>query len=205
MCAVEVFSIVKDIALAGAACVTAYVAYTGLEKWQKELRGKANFDVARELAKSVYMLRDQISYCRSPFAAAAEFPEDYYKGERARKHTPEEEGQAWAYIYSKRWEPVGTAMQAFDASILEAEALWGKTIKEKTTELRKCVRSLQVDIESFIQNKYSGGANFKDDKFRRMVEEGVWDIKSEKNELTQRINKAIEGIEAEIRPHLSRS
>jgi hypothetical protein len=93
MSAVELFSIVKDIALAGAACITAYVAFTGLEKWQKELRGKANFDVARKLAKSVYMLRDQISYCRSPFVAAAEFPEGYYKGEMERKHSPEEEGQ----------------------------------------------------------------------------------------------------------------
>jgi hypothetical protein len=151
------------------------------------------------------MLRDQISYCRSPFTAAAEFPEDYYKGELGRKHSAEEEGQAWAYIYSQRWEPVGTAIQSFDAATLEAEALWGKPIKDKTLELRKCVRSLQVDIESFIRNKYSGGANFKDGEFGRKVEEGIWDIKSEKNELTQRINKAIEDIEAEIRPHLSRS
>lgn len=203
MCAVEVFSIMRDIALAGAACITAYVAFTGLEKWQKELRGKANFDVARELAKSVYLLRDQVSYCRSPFTAAAEFPEDY-RG-KSGKHSSEEEGQAWVHVYKKRLEPLSTAVQAFDAATLEAEALWGNPIKEKTLKLRQCVQSLQVDIEAFIRDKYSGGEDFKDNEFAKEVKEGIWDVKSEKNKLTQRINKSIEEIETEIRPHLSRS
>ncbi len=203
MCAVEVFSMIKDIALAGAACVTAYVAFTGLEKWQKELRGKANFDVARELAKSVYLLRDQISYCRSPFTAASEFPQNYRGG--LGKQSAEEEGQAWAHVYAKRWEPVGTAVQAFDAATLEAEALWGKEIKEKALELRRCVWALQVDIEAFIRNKYSGGEDFRDREFGKKIKEGIWDMKSEENELTRRINNAIEEIETEIRPHLSRS
>jgi hypothetical protein len=202
MSAVEVFSIIKDIALSGAACVTAYVAFTGLEKWQKELKGRANFDAARELAKSVYSLRDQISYCRSPFTASSEFPENYQSSDR---HSAEEEGQAWAHVYSKRWEPVSIAVQAFDTATLESEAIWGNTIKEKAMELRRCVRSLQADIESFIDDKYSGGEIFKDMDFAKKVKEGIWDIKSEKNELTERINKVIEEIESEIRPHLSRS
>jgi hypothetical protein len=203
MCEPEIFAIVKDIALSGAACVTAYVAYTGLGKWQKELNGKANFDVARALAKSIYALRDEISYCRSPFTAANEFPEGY-KGALG-KPSPEEEGQAWAHVYSKRWEPVGKAVQEFDAATLEAEALWGREIKGKALALRKCVRSLQVDIEAFINNKYSGGESFKDRDFAKIVEHGIWDIKADENELTQRISTAIEELESVIRPHLSRS
>lgn len=203
MSAMEVFSMIKDITLALAACVTAYVAFTGLGKWQKELRGKANFDVARELAKSVYSLRDEISYCRSPFTAASEFPENYKGG--SGSHSAEEEGQAWAHVYSKRWAPVGNAAQAFDAATLEAEALWGRSIKEKAMLLRECVISLQVDIESFIENKYSGGRDFNELDYAKKVKEGIWDIKAKENELTKRINAAIEDIESEIRPHLSRS
>lgn len=203
MCVTEIFSIIKDIALAGAACVTAYVAFTGLGKWQKELNGKANFDVARELAKSIYALRDEISYCRSPFTASYEFPEDYRGG--LGMHTAEQEGQAWAHVYAKRWEPVGKAIQAFDTATLEAEALWGKEIKEKALALRKCVRSLQVDIESFISNKYSGGESFRDRDFAKKVEYGIWDVKANENEFTQEINAAINDLESLIRPHLSRS
>ena len=202
MNATEIFAIIKDIALAGAACITAYAALTGLGRWQKELSGKASFDVARELAKSIYLLRNMIGYCRSPFIAASEFPENYMG---SGKHSFEEEGQAWAYVYSKRWEPVGKAVQEFDAAALEAEALWGKEIKEKTLDLKKCVRSLQVDIEAFIHNKYSGGEDFKDKQFAKQVEQGIQDIKSKDNEFTQEINKAIEAIESVIRPKLSRS
>lgn len=204
MSTVEIFSIIRDIAISGAACVTAYVAYTGLSQWQKELDGKAKFDVARQLAKSVYALRDQISYCRSPFTASHEFPEGYRGG--LDKPTAEEEGQAWAHVYAKRWEPVGEAVQAFDTSTLEAEALWGKEIKEKALELRKSVRCLQVDIESFIRNKYSGGEDFMNDRdFKKEIEFGIWDVKPEENQLTQSINKAINDIESVIRPHLSRN
>lgn len=41
MSATEFFTILKDIFLAGAAAATAYAAYTGIEKWKTELRGKA--------------------------------------------------------------------------------------------------------------------------------------------------------------------
>src|SRR5690606_35892700 len=123
---VEVFSIVKDVVLACAGAITAFVAYSGLEKWHKELRGKANFEVARELIKSIYKLRDEVAYCRSPFIASAEFPESY-RGS-LNSYTPEERGQAWAHVYLKRWESVGEASRNFEAAILEAEALWGTKI-----------------------------------------------------------------------------
>ena len=201
MATVEILSIIKDIFLAGAAGTTAYVAYTGLEKWKKELRGKANFEVARELIKSVYRLRDELRYCRSPFVSAGEFPEGY-RGAQGR--TAEEEGQAWAHVYTKRWEPVGEAIQSFDAAVLEAEALWGAAIKDKAKDLSYCVRTLQVDIEEFISDKFLEKYDQNDREFMQKIKAVVFETKSEDNELTIKINAAIEGLESEIRPHLSR-
>ncbi len=43
----------KDICLSGAAITTAIVAWRGLASWQKELKGKADFEVARNLEKCV--------------------------------------------------------------------------------------------------------------------------------------------------------
>lgn len=204
MSAVEFFSIVKDIALGSAAAITAYVALTGLEKWQKELRGKANFEIARLLIKSIYHLRDELGHCRSPFISAHEFPEEY-NAKGLGRHTSEEEGQAYNHIYSKRWAPVGTALQEFDAALLEGEALWGASIKEKGLVLRQCVRSLQVDIDCVITNKFSGGEEFKDKDYAKKVRAGVSASRAEDNELSNRINAAVEGLEQEIRPHLARS
>ena len=130
-----------------------------------------------------------------------EFPEGY---DALGAQSSEKEGQAWAHVYAKRWEPVGKAVRAFDTATFEAEALWGNDVKQKATDLRKCVRSLQVGIEAFIRNQYSGGENFQDRKFAEKIESVIWDFKAEENEFTQRIDKAIEEIELVIRPHLSR-
>jgi hypothetical protein len=199
----EAFGIVKDIFLAAAAATTAYVAYTGIEKWKTELRGKANFDVARTLIKSVYKLRDEIAYCRSPFISAGEFPEGY--AGNLGKRASEEEGQAYAHVYAKRWQPVSAALQEFDAAILEAEALWGSAIKERALLMRQAVRELQVSIEAVIDDRYSGGENFKDQEFAKNMRANIWAVKSQENKLSIKIASAIDGLENEIRPHLARS
>jgi len=203
MSLVDVLSIVKDVALSAAACVTGYVALVGLGAWRKELEGRANFDVARQLAKSAYVLRDQMTYCRSPFTAAQEFPEGYRGG--FGNASDKEQGDAWNYVYTNRWRSVGKAVQDFDTASLEAEALWGHEIKAKCTEFRGCVKTLQVSIEMFVRDKYGGGQSFKNVDFSRKIESEIWEIDDGKNELTQRINAAIDGIEAFLRPHLSRS
>lgn len=203
MTAVDCFSIVKDIILASAAGITAYVAFTGLGKWQKELRGKANFEVARTLIKTVYKLRDELGYARSPFVSAHEFPEGY--GGALGKHTAEEEGQAWAYVYSKRWEPVGNAIQEFDTALLEAEALWGNSIKEKALKLREAARELQVSMEAVISDKYHGGEDFKDREFGKKMRANVSATQSANDDLSNKIFASITELESEIRPHLSRS
>lgn len=197
----EIITAIKDIILACAAIFTACIAFSGVEKWQKELRGKANFDVARGLLKAVYKLRNELSYCRSPFIPASEFPEAF-KGRLAA--TSQERADAYAYIYSNRWKPVGEAAKDFEAAILEAEALWGVGITEKAHELRQCVISLNVDIDAFISNEYSDGEHFKDQEFAKKIRSSVSDMKPKENELTQRINAAIEGLESELRPHLVR-
>lgn len=201
----EIITTLKDIALGAAAITTAIVAYKGLEKWQAELKGKANFDVARSLIKSIYRLRDEIVYCRSPFIPGSEFPEDYRGG--LGNHTADEEGQAYAHIFSKRWEPVSEAIQGFDAAVLEAEALWGNQIKQSALILRQHVRELQVATESLINDKYSGGADFKADReFGVSTREKVFASPSATdNTLSNNINSAIEQLENEIQPHLSRS
>ncbi|MEH6444026.1 MAG: hypothetical protein V7784_09010, partial [Oceanospirillaceae bacterium] len=80
------------------------------------------------LAKTTFKLRDELVFCRSPFIPASEFPDDYDPTNKS----PEKEGDAYAHIYAKRWKPVTEAIQEFDTCALEAEALWGSGIKEKT-------------------------------------------------------------------------
>jgi len=195
--------VARDIIVSGAAGFTAYFAWKGLSAWKSELEGKASFEAARMLAKATYRLRNAISYCRSPFISSHEFPEEYPG--LPTTATSQQEGQAYAHIYGNRWQPVGAAVQEFEAALLEAEALWGKEIKAKGEVLRKCVIELQVDIDCLIQDKFTGGENFRDKAFAQRVRATVNATRGEDNAFTTKINDAVEGIETELRPYLSRA
>ncbi len=196
---------IKNIALAvGAgitavsAAVTAIIAYKGLDKWQKEIKGKASFDIARSLAKTTFKLRDELVFCRSPFIPASEFPDDYDPTNK----TTEKEGDAYAHIYAKRWKPVTEAIQEFDTCALEAEALWGSGIKEITNNLRECVVQLRNSTNAVVRDKYTGGRDFQVDKKLGELMDNDVSIYDDKNPLSLKINSAIEDIENKIRLYL---
>jgi len=44
----------KDIIVAGSAASAAFFAYLGLSTWRKELKGKSEYQLAKDVLKSVY-------------------------------------------------------------------------------------------------------------------------------------------------------
>lgn len=204
MTPVEVVTLIKDAVVALAAAVTGTVAVIGLSNWNRELRGKATFEVARALAKATYKLRDEIRNCRTPFLSASEFPEGY--GGHLGQTSHREEADALAHVYGNRWKYVHEALESFDASTLEAESMWGATIREKTDALRQCVRELRIAIDAVIENTAARGENVKTDReFEKKMRSKVSTASGAENPLTQRIESAIAGVESVIRPHLKRA
>ena len=201
----DIASLIKDIFIAGAAATTAVVAVKGLKSWSSELKGKADFEIARNLIRSTYKLRDEISASRSPFIQANEFPEDYYN--LGTKTTDKKQADAWSYVYTNRWKPIWAALQEFDANSLEAEALWGKTIKEKTEEFRSCVRDLRLAMDAVVSDKLSGGEDFKSSKEFgiKMGKITAGQGRDDTNEFSKSISVAVDAIEKQILPHLKRS
>ncbi len=117
--------IIKDIIMSIAASITAWVAYSGLNKWKKELKGKIDFDTAHALIKATYKLRNELKYARAPFILAQEFPNNYNPIE-ANSH---KKADALAYVYSNRMKRVIEATEELEVRALEAEALWGESNK----------------------------------------------------------------------------
>ena len=204
MCA-ETITLLKDIFISAAAIATAYAAVTGVQNWSKELKGKAEFKLARNLIRATYKLRDEVKICRTQYIGSHEFPEDYFKSKE--KHTPKEEAEAWAYVYNSRWQPVWNALQEFDVQTLEAEALWGSGIRKKTDQFREYIRILNIAIDAIVTNKLSGGEDFKQDKsFAERMKTTASDIGGDTdNNLSKKIIAVVEKIEDQIRPHLKRS
>ena len=67
------WSQVKEAVLAIVAIIAVIIAWRGLNKWQSELRGKAHFETARNLARTVFKVRDAIQSCRAPLILMQEF------------------------------------------------------------------------------------------------------------------------------------
>ena len=201
----ELIAVIKDIVLALAAIVTATVAIKGLTTWDRQLRGTAGFEAARAVAKSAYKVRDTLQDCRSPFLSSHEFPPEYYESRSNR--APEQKAKGYAFLYTNRWSPVWQAMQEFDANVLEAEALWGQSIRTATDPLRKVVRELNIAIDAIIANAASGGEDFSSDRdFGKKIRSMVSAVRTDsKNEVNIQLATAVQLIDDQLLPHLQRS
>ena len=201
----ELITLTKDGVLAIAGVVTAIVAVKGLNTWSRQLRGTAGFDVARSLAKSSYKVRDKLQACRSRILLAGEFPIEYHDGRL--KKTSEQKTLGYAFVFAERWNLVQAAVQEFDAATLEAEALWGQSIRETTDELRKVVLDVKTGIDAFILNASSGDENFTKD--RQYGENMLSKAFASSGDITNSINinltLAIKAINDQLRPHLQRN
>jgi hypothetical protein len=197
-----IISALKDIVLGGAAIVTATVAVKGLRRWRDELRGKVDFEVARNLIRATYKLRDELQSARSPMIRGSEFPGTYTPND----NSAEKEAEAWAHVYSNRWRPVLDAVREFEAQALEAEALWGSQVRDATNELRRSAHQLYIAMEAYIDDKRQRGENFRTDReFGKKINAELSASSSAKdNALSQRIEAAVAAIESKVKAHLSR-
>ena len=194
-------SIASDVTIAMAAAATATIAFVGLKQWHKEIAGRAEFEVARNLAKAAYGLRDALRASRSVWISIGEYPEGYDVVDRSVK-----ESDALTHVYTNRWKPVATAIRDLDAQAYEAEALWGAEIRDATNELIACAGELHRAMQALINDKIgpsSGGYLGDDHELRNQMKSMAHSVHyDEDNELNKRINKAMAGIENLVRPHL---
>jgi hypothetical protein len=194
----------KDVILAIAGATTAIVAVRGLNTWNRQLRGTADFDAARSLAKCTYRLRDKLQACRSPMIWAREFPPEYR--EAGFKKSVEQEAGGYAFVYVNRLSSVWEALQDFDTSTLEAEALWGIEVRTATDQLRAVLRKVNTAIDAVVHNVASGGQDFSTDRdFGKEMRAAVSATPSQAdNSINMALQAAVEGIDALLRPHLQR-
>jgi len=188
----------KDVALAVAAVVTATIAYRGLQQWREELRGKADFEVARGLLRATFKLRETLKLARSRGMRLT-----FELGDTLSFQT---ENEARAHEYGKRLRMVGEALQEFDVQAVEAEALWGHEIAQNAEALRQCVTTFNVSVDAILDDLGEGGAHFESNKeWGRQMRANAHASPDEKNNpLSNAIAAAVGGIEARLRVHLER-
>ncbi len=201
-----ILPIIKDMVVTAAAIIASYVGLKGLGAWRHQLKGNTEYKLAKELLKCVYELRVAIDTVRNPFMRYSEEPE--LPEENAKQLSPNKKRwHAVAQAYQKRWMLVSEAKSALDAIVLEAEVIWQRNIKEKTSALNPLIGELHWAVAEHLDatdpdgHYESPGAELAN-KIRHTIyaapKEGNDDYKNQ-------LEKVICDIEQELRPHITQN
>ena len=198
----EIITLIKDIILGFCALGTFSVAVYGVKSWARELQGKADFEVSRNLIRVVYKFRDEMEYSRSFMTLANEFPSEYDPMNKDGEY----KARVWSHVFSSRWKPVVEAVQALEAQGLEAEALWGNDVKELVLKLRKNARLLRVGMQAVVDNEAQEHETFNLNKELAIkMKARVWVSIDGEDEISTSVLATVKELEDFVRPHLTRN
>lgn len=202
----ELVALLRDLIISGAAITGAVIAIKGLNTWQRQLKGKSEYDLSRRILISLFKYRDAINGVRNPAMWSYEMP---HPPEDEAKNMSRDEISYYGTLkaYEARWDKVYTEKTNLYADLLEAEALWGTQLKEYFSE----VYNLENELFSYIRN-YLTVSNPKTNNARKEAIEKILHKKrdimyddfgeDEKEEFKSELKNGIDKIEKYLKPKL---
>jgi hypothetical protein len=162
----EIWSVLKDLTLLGAAVTAAVVAVKGLGTWQQQLKGQAEYDLSRRILVSLFKYRDAINNARHPAMWVNEMPSPPVK--EAEKMKGED---FWHYGlsngYQNRWDKVQEQKSSLNADLLEAEAIWGNRLPEMFKAVYALDHELYRKICNYLEMKRPRADSVTKDAFEK--------------------------------------
>ena len=199
----DVFSIIGTI-ISGAAVAVAYLfGREGLHTWWRQLRGSADHDLARRLLIELYKHRDEIQRARSP--AIFSFEGVPFEGEVVSEDQKQASYAFTARAYRRRLTAMDDSRNPLQATMLEAEAIWGpdfKGLMEHVFKLERefviCVRLylMSINPEQTVQGSLSRQELLGQ---RRNV---LYDLDSSDDVYWVEMKQALQGVENHLRARL---
>jgi hypothetical protein len=141
----------------------AIVASQGLRKWQKESKGKDEYNAAKQALIRAYSIRDRIRILQMTIIV----PSEWAGRELSWDETDDEQRVNNSFFaYNKRFKYIREETSKLYPAIVEAEAIFGIEAREKLDKLIDLTKRLRVAIQ--IYHKLisrgvgeSGGTNDK--------------------------------------------
>lgn len=201
----ELFAIAKDIFVGLSAFLATIFAYLGLTTWRKELKGKSEYQLAKEVLKSVYKVREAFKQVRNPAIFQNDYPEEMLDINGSLKTEFEYSGTA--HVYEKRWEIMNQAFRELEEYHLEAQVEWGAEFQNVILPLRSCKGDLLVTIQQMLDRKKNPEHFVPTNAIEKAEERSVlyyhgYSVKKDKFSLE--IDEAINQFEKWLRPKIKR-
>lgn len=199
----EWISAAKDVLVGLPAVSAAVFAYLGLSAWRKELKGKAEYHLAKEVLKSVYRVREAFKHVRQAAIYQYEYPEDMADHHGHLKQEHDYEGTA--HVNEKRWNVMVEAFQELEEHHLAAQVEWGPDFQDVIVKLRSCRVELMIAIQKMLERKKNPRDAQSNTPEERAEERSVLyylGSDSEHDKFTPEIDQAVSDFEQWLRPHI---
>jgi len=137
----ELVSLVSDIVVGLCVVVVAVVAFFGLRTWRKELTGKAQFEVARNMMLLGLKLDADFQWVRHPLTSSRESA-----GRQRKENESADESRVLDEWYAK-WErlrPLIENLQKLQGAGWEAEVV----LDEESSKCQKLLRFLDGAMQN---------------------------------------------------------
>jgi hypothetical protein len=200
-------SVVKDLVTIISLTIAGFVAIIGLQTWRRQLKGTAEYELAKRLLKATYQLRDRLQAVRDPLILAAEFSYAVKEMQLDIKHEdPEFHAASTAAVYQMRWKPVVEAYQDLELVAFEAETVWGSKVKSALNTIRGSLNTLNTALRVILEDMKPQVVPRLDKLSRDTYRSIVYSVSSkpEDDPFLKELNPAIKAIEELARPYLAR-
>ncbi len=198
-------TLIKDVITGLSAITAAVIAILGLQAWKKQLKGKTEYELAQRLLRATYKVREAFAWVRNPFQSAAEISnamkDSNIEGDPI--NNPKVRAQSEGAVYEKRWQKVQEAFVELESVLLEAEAIWGQTVRDNLKPLQTCASTLAINIKTHLRNIEKPPRNY-DPEAEKKIDDIIygWSGDSENNSFSKEINSAVSKMENFLRPRL---
>jgi hypothetical protein len=197
----------KDLVTIISLIIAAVVAINGLHTWRNQLKGTAEYELAKRILKATYILRDALQAVRSPLIHHSETA--HAIKEANLEIDPSDERYhvtSTAAVYNLRWKPVVEAYKALELESVEAEVLWGPKSRETTSTIRTSINSLSAALDLYLRDMQPQGPRMLDNVGRLRFERIIFSMFQTPDEdpYLNDLNAAVRKIEELARPHLAR-
>ncbi len=202
--AYEYITAIKDVVVAGSAAAAAFFAYIGLSTWRKELKGKSEYQLAKDTLRSLYKVKKAFGHVRNPMIMQYEYPEELTGHDGHLKQEYKHEGNM--QVYEARFKVLDEAFIELEGSFLDSLVEWGSENQEKIVSLRRCRAELLVNVQDKLRRfKNPHEKNWKDGDRIKREGDVIYYVGVDDEGFTAEINEGVKLLEDWLRPHVTRN
>lgn len=160
--------------------VATVLTYYGFTTWRKELKGKHEYELSKQIIAATYSIRDRIDQVRNPFISVHEFRN---REEKVGETDSQKRASESFFALSNRFSELQKHLDDFNSLKVEAEAIFDEDHRKILDRVNEVANELWGAIKLYNQLKYHNTYDSNKHKKYENIINGIYPDKYENNGL----------------------